>query len=72
MTIMTGTATTPLMTALQYKAWIGSIGLRVIAAPSTADTITTRRTDKRSTPGGARQHRRLRSDLRRSGSVLAS
>jgi hypothetical protein len=33
-TVMTGTATTPLITAVQYRALMGSIGLRVMATPS--------------------------------------
>ena len=32
-TVMTGTATTPLITAAQYKALIGSRGLNVSAIP---------------------------------------
>jgi hypothetical protein len=34
MTIMTGTATTPLITALQYNALMGSRGVRVMPIPS--------------------------------------
>jgi len=34
-TVMTGTATTPLITAVQYKALIGLIGLRVSVIPRT-------------------------------------
>ena len=33
-TIMTGTATTPLITAVQYRALMGLIGLRVIPTPA--------------------------------------
>src|SRR5436853_384248 len=36
-TAITGTATTPLITALQYKALMGSSGVRVITMPSAAD-----------------------------------
>jgi hypothetical protein len=34
MTVMTGTASTPLITAVQYRALMGSIGLRVMATPT--------------------------------------
>jgi hypothetical protein len=33
---MTGTATTPLITAVQYRALMGSIGLSVMETPRTA------------------------------------
>ena len=35
-----GTATTPLITAVQYRALMGSIGLRVMATPSTAAAVS--------------------------------
>ena len=34
MSPMTGTATTPLITALQYKARIGSIGVKFMIMPT--------------------------------------
>jgi hypothetical protein len=39
-TVMAGTATTPLITAVQYRALMGSIGLRVMATPSTAVAVS--------------------------------
>src|SRR5438128_5809444 len=36
-TAITGTATTPLITALQYKALMGSSGVSVMHMPSVAD-----------------------------------
>ena len=33
MTAITGTATTPLMTALQYSAWIGSTLVKLTPTP---------------------------------------
>jgi hypothetical protein len=36
MTTINGTAHMPLMTALQYRALIGSIGVKMIAIPSRA------------------------------------
>jgi lipoprotein-anchoring transpeptidase ErfK/SrfK len=40
-TIMTGTATRPFITALQYKAWIGLSEVSVIPAPSKVATAST-------------------------------
>src|SRR4051794_39018356 len=39
MTVMTGTATIPLITAVQYSALIGSIGLRLMPTPRTAAAV---------------------------------
>ena len=36
-TVMTGTARTPLMTALQYNAFTGSSGVKLRAAPIMVD-----------------------------------
>lgn len=40
-TIISGTAVTPLITALQYKALIGSSGVRFSAMPARLATIST-------------------------------
>jgi hypothetical protein len=41
MIAMTGTATTPLITALQYKARIGSIGVKFMIMPTIVAMQTT-------------------------------
>ena len=38
---ITGTASTPLMTALQYSAEIGLIGVKLSAMPIAADSAST-------------------------------